>query len=151
MKMVDFVKKISEYAKSIQSNFIIVPQNGEYLGQYELFLSAIDGIGREDIFFKDNSRNDPEEQYYVVKYLKFFLKANKFILNTEYCTRSNLIAEAYSKSYENGFICYVGIRDLDQIIIHRYFEPNLITAKYSLINSKKLMINEKKANIDAKK
>ncbi|GAB4294068.1 MAG: hypothetical protein Kow0068_18970 [Marinilabiliales bacterium] len=58
--MRDFVINISNYSHNIDTSFIIVPQNGQELittnGEnsgtlYYDYLSAIDGTGREDLFY----------------------------------------------------------------------------------------------------
>ena len=59
-KMQDFVVAISSYAKGINSNFAIIPQNGEELmfkflddgeGFDEQFIAAIDAYGIEELFY----------------------------------------------------------------------------------------------------
>ena len=58
--MRDFVKGISVYAKGINPNFIIIPQNGHELltengeadgAQASEYINAIDGAGQEDLFY----------------------------------------------------------------------------------------------------
>ncbi|MFN5418138.1 MAG: endo alpha-1,4 polygalactosaminidase [Flavobacteriia bacterium] len=70
--MQDFVVEISKYAKGINPNFAIIPQNGEELifkfldageGFDETFVNAIDGYGIEELFYNgsfspDNYRLD---------------------------------------------------------------------------------------------
>jgi cysteinyl-tRNA synthetase len=59
-EMRDFVQAISSYAKTKNPDFIIIPQNGQELitlngdnkGTADLiYLSSIDGQGREDLLF----------------------------------------------------------------------------------------------------
>ncbi len=71
-KMQDFVIEISKYSKALNSNFAIIPQNGEELmfnflddgeGFDENFINAIDGYGIEELFYNgsftpDNYRLD---------------------------------------------------------------------------------------------
>src|SRR3989338_10369923 len=58
--MRDFVQVISAYAKGIKPGFIVIPQNGHILltenGEVTgvpalAYMKAIDGIGREDLFY----------------------------------------------------------------------------------------------------
>jgi len=67
LKMQDFVVEISQYAKGINSNFAIIPQNGEELlfnflddgeGFDNRFLSAIDGYGIEELFYNGSFSPD---------------------------------------------------------------------------------------------
>jgi cysteinyl-tRNA synthetase len=60
VKMQDFVIDISKYARSIDSNFVIIPQNGPELAFEKLntggkfrkaYIDAIDGIAVEDLFY----------------------------------------------------------------------------------------------------
>jgi len=64
--MRDFVQGISSYAKGINSNFIVIPQNGHQLltengeetGTHAMtYLEAIDGAGREDLFYGYDADN----------------------------------------------------------------------------------------------
>ncbi|HTJ47886.1 MAG TPA: hypothetical protein VL443_00420, partial [Cyclobacteriaceae bacterium] len=59
-EMRDFVQSISAYAKNQNSNFIIVPQNGQEIltitsksdGAVATdYVNAIDAVGREDLFY----------------------------------------------------------------------------------------------------
>ena len=60
------VQTISAYAKKTNPDFIIIPQNGHGLltlgddttaGPASAYLAAIDGVGREDLFFGYNADN----------------------------------------------------------------------------------------------
>lgn len=67
LKMQDFVVNISSYTKGINSNFAIIPQNGEELmfkflddseGLDDRFVNAIDGYGIEELFFNGSFAPD---------------------------------------------------------------------------------------------
>ena len=67
-EMRNFVQGISQYAKNNSSNFFIIPQNGQELvttsgyedGTAEVtYLNAIDGVGREDLFYGYDYDNEP--------------------------------------------------------------------------------------------
>lgn len=67
IKMQDFVVNISSYAKGINSNFAIIPQNGEELmfkflddaeGFDDRFVNAIDGYGIEELFYNGSFAPD---------------------------------------------------------------------------------------------
>jgi len=58
--MRNFVQDLSSYAKAVDPEFIIIPQNGQELitlngdnkGTADItYLSCIDGQGREDLFY----------------------------------------------------------------------------------------------------
>ena len=62
-----FVQNLSIYAKGICPSFIIIPQNGQELltengegtgNPVTNYLTAIDGVGREDLFYGYNNDNE---------------------------------------------------------------------------------------------
>ncbi len=66
--MRDFVINISSYGKSYNSDFVIIPQNGQNLltvdgnktnAYSQDYINAIDGIGREDLFYGYTNDNLP--------------------------------------------------------------------------------------------
>jgi cysteinyl-tRNA synthetase len=114
-RMVAFVGAISSYAKANMPNFLIVPQNGEALAKFAEYLASVDGIGREDVFYMDNTRNDAEEVEYVLDFLALFLTAKKFVLEIEYPTFFHAVDACYHFATDHGFLCYVGPRELDEI------------------------------------
>ncbi|MHA1521811.1 MAG: MJ1477/TM1410 family putative glycoside hydrolase [Promethearchaeota archaeon] len=122
--MIDFVRNLSIYCKGKNPNFLIVPQNGEALGSNPEYLEAIDGIGREDIFYEGNSKNSEDYVKETIDYLDLFLDANLFVLQIEYPSLPRFIRLAYTEGTDNGYVCYVGPRDLDEIHINTNFEPN---------------------------
>lgn len=58
-EMVDFVARLSQWAKTQRRGFLIVPQNAEELLSVPRYLSAIDAIGKEDMLYGDHG-NDVE-------------------------------------------------------------------------------------------
>lgn len=111
LKMQEFVVNIANYARKFNPNFIIIPQNGIELafnnidpndGQNVSYMSAINGIAVEELFYNgtyalDNDRLSMLQQ----------LKTSKKILVSEFVSEQNKIAEAFSKNYNEGFICFV--------------------------------------------
>ena len=68
-KMQDFIISISDYARSFDPDFIIIPQNGVELvfnnaepddGFNTSYMSAIDGLGVEELFYYEVFALDPE-------------------------------------------------------------------------------------------
>ncbi|UYP47474.1 hypothetical protein NEF87_003759 [Candidatus Lokiarchaeum ossiferum] len=123
-KMVNFVKNISQYAKSINPEFLIVPQNGERLAELEGYLDYVDGIGREDVEYEDNWKNSKEECDYTNQYLQTFLSAGKFVLEVEYCTFPRFINDVYASATNQGYLCYAGPRNLANIQLNSNFLPD---------------------------
>ncbi len=110
-KMQKFVIDISNYAHNIDSNFIIIPQNGIELafnnadatnGINNNYLSAIDGFGVEELFYF--GKYSPDD--YRLKMLRE-LVAYKKILVSEFTNSSGFESDALHKNYNEGFICFV--------------------------------------------
>ncbi|MDZ7694668.1 MAG: hypothetical protein U5K69_26705 [Balneolaceae bacterium] len=81
-RMISFVDSISKYAKEKDSDFIVIPQNGIQLlteSNQEIvlkpnkkYLNAIEGIGRESVFYGYNADDQatPEDaRKYINRYL----------------------------------------------------------------------------------
>ena len=110
-KMQNFVINISNYARKFNPAFIIIPQNGIELAFNNLnpdegvnvsYLNAINGFGVEELFYNGQYAPDNER----ISMLRQ-LKALKKIMVSEYVSDNNNIADALSKNYNEGFICFV--------------------------------------------
>ncbi len=137
-EMVDFVVKISEYAKNKNSNFGIFPQNGAALGAHEEYINAVTGIGQEDIYYgydgdgQKTPRNVTQE---LEGYLDVFIDAGKLVLTIDYpfaCSEDEpcfnkgtrkKINIAYRKSRKKGYIPYCTVRNLNYLTINPGHQP----------------------------
>ncbi len=126
-QMRKFVINISDYAKGKESSFLIIPQNGQELVTdeesgttfLEEYLDAVDGTGREDLFYGYDEDNEPtpsDETEYLVDLLDI-AKANGIVnLVTDYCWKESYMSESYRKNSEKGYISFAAdSRDLDTI------------------------------------
>ena len=111
--MVDFVVSISEYTKSRDPDFLIYPQNGEALGVHSEYIAAVDGIGREDVWYNDNDVQDDTNT--TLWYLSLFADEDKHVIVIDYPTDPELIADFCGKAEALGYSSYPGVRDLDEI------------------------------------
>ena len=109
-KMQDFVINISGYARGIDPDFIIIPQNGIELsfnnidvneGQDTRFMNAIDGIGVEELFYNGDYALDAERLSMLQQ-----LKVSGKIMVSEFVSDNGNIEDAYSRNYDEGFICF---------------------------------------------
>ena len=114
IKMQDFVIDISKYARSIDSNFIIIPQNGPELafekmnpsGKFRTtYVDAIDGIAVEDLFFNEK----PKVDTYRFNMLKK-LKAQKQVMVSDFIIDSNAIENVKLQSDKEGFLLYPRVK-----------------------------------------
>lgn len=123
-----FVQNISEYAKSIDSNFIIIPQNGQELLTTNLdengsvavaYINSIDGVGREDLFYgyeDDNAATSQQDIDYMMSYLTVAKNNGISVLVTDYCYTHSKMDDSYKKNEDYGFISYAAeTRELNKI------------------------------------
>lgn len=126
--MREFVQSISQYARTSDPDFIIIPQNGPELvtGNGEEdgspsvdYLAAIDGVGREDLFYgykDDNSSTPDKETSYMVSFLDICEENGVEVLTTDYCWDHSKMDNSYTKNFEKGYISFAAPdRDLNVI------------------------------------
>ena len=113
-----FVQEISLYAKTRDTSFIVIPQNGQELvtlngdpaGERAAdYLKAIDGVGREDLFFgydTDNRATDPEDTNYLLQYLEICQERKIRVLATDYCHTTSRMEDSYRLNADHGFLSF---------------------------------------------
>jgi cysteinyl-tRNA synthetase len=111
-----FVRGISEYSRGIKNNFIIIPQNGQELvtvdgeesGQASIdYLKAINGVGREDLFYgydEDNVETPAADQQYMTSFLDLCEQNNVEVLTTDYCSTHAKMEDSYFKNKNKRYI-----------------------------------------------
>lgn len=114
-KMQNFVVNISNYARSYNADFIIIPQNGTELafhnvepneGENPAYMLAVDGFGVEELFYDGNYSLDNERLAMLRQ-----LKKTKKIMVSEYVTDNANVADALYRNYSEGFICFPRTKD----------------------------------------
>jgi len=109
-KMQEFVINISEYARTYDADFIIIPQNGIELafqhldpneGLHSEYMSAIDGFGVEELFYNGSYSTDPERLQMLQQ-----LKATKKIMVADYLSNNAQLQDAFNLSSNEGFIAF---------------------------------------------
>jgi cysteinyl-tRNA synthetase len=131
--MRDFVQAISSYAHSFQDEFIVIPQNGNELitedGEAEGglafgYLSAIDGLGREDLFYgysEDDLATPVKEKNYMTSYLDRAKANGMTILVTDYCSTTGKMNDSYLQNLSKGYVSFAADhRELDNIPTHPF-------------------------------
>lgn len=127
-EMRNFVIGISQYSKNINPDFIIIPQNGqelvtvdgeEYGAPQTTYLAAIDGVGREDLFFgynQDDLATPTVDRNYMILYLMVCKDNNVSVLVTDYCWTNTNVDYSYAQNHARGFISFAApSRELDVI------------------------------------
>jgi cysteinyl-tRNA synthetase len=110
-KMQQFVIDISAYAKKIDPDFIIIPQNGIELAfdkanpslkLNKKYLNAIDGFGVEELFYYEELAVDSMRLAALQK-----LVTQKPVLVSDYLKNDGDISDAQQRNTKEGFIPYV--------------------------------------------
>ncbi len=128
-EMREFVQEISNYAKGINPDFVIIPQNGVELvsktgeigGQpATAYLEAIDGIGQEDLFYGYHADDEPTPASETDRLIYFLDLAKNHgrikILVTDYCSTHAKIDDSYRKNNAKSYISFAADhRELDHI------------------------------------
>lgn len=156
LKMQEFVQDIATYARSYNSTFIIVPQNGEELiynetdqseGLNESYVTAINGIGAEDIFYSGTQSIDAW-RLEILREAKGRLK----IMVSDYVAYEADLPSFIQKATDEGFICFPrasgneGYTDIpDTAVSDNTLEVNLLNQAQNylyLINPEKYTYKE---------
>jgi cysteinyl-tRNA synthetase, unknown class len=126
--MRQFVQRISRQAKSARPGFLVIPQNGQELltenGDPEgpaaaAYIAAIDGIGREDLFYgydRDNQPTTPDDRQYLMAFLDLALAHGRKVLVTDYCSTPAYMDSSYAWNHRRGYLSFAADRrELDHI------------------------------------
>lgn len=126
--MRDFVQGISAHAKGLNSNFMVIPQNGHKLLTEDgeetgtpaaNYLDAIDGVGREDLFYgydDDNVPTPESERDYIITFMDIAESNGVEVLVTDYCWTHSFVDDSYAKNAAKGYVSFAADhRELDNI------------------------------------
>ena len=126
--MRDFVEHLSVYAKNLDADFYIIPQNGPELltvnGSADgnistAYISAIDGVGREELWYGytgDNIPTPEADTQYMLRFLNIAQLSNLSVLVTDYCWTHSYVDDSYLKNELRGYLSIAADhRELDNI------------------------------------
>jgi len=117
-EMRDFVKQISIYSKNLSNDFLIIPQNGQQLvtktgeanGALDLeYLSAIDGTGREDLFYgydNDNKPTSEDDTNFLLPFCDICEQNGVEVLTTDYCSTHSKMDDSYARNNARGYVSF---------------------------------------------
>ena len=117
-KMVDFVARLAAHARKRNPNFIVILQNAEELVRIPKMMDAIDAIAKEDLFYgADHSQNANNAATVrdAVGHLKAVKAAGRPVFVIDYVTDAAKKADAKRRIEEQGFVAYIGPRDLGSL------------------------------------
>ena len=127
-EMRSFVVELSKYSKAIDSDFIIIPQNGQELisdngegggdPQTE-YINAIDATGRESMFYgyyNDDEETPSEDKQHLLNLCIMCEQNNIEVLTTDYCFTQSKMDDSYAINQQNNFISFAADkRELNNI------------------------------------
>jgi len=127
-----FVQGISAYAKGLNPNFIVIPQNGHELltedgeetGKPQLtYMDAIDGVGREDLLYgydEDNVSTPESERDFMIAFMDVAESHGVEVLVSDYCWTHSLVDDSYAQNAAKSYISFAADhRALDSIPAYR--------------------------------
>lgn len=115
-EMRTFVEEISRYGKSHRENFIVIPQNGqelltnsgEAMGEpVQSYVQAIDGVGREDLFYGytgDDKATPANANRYMLPFLDLAEILGVDVLTIDYCSTLSKMDNSYDLNEDRGYI-----------------------------------------------
>ncbi|MFZ4378108.1 MAG: MJ1477/TM1410 family putative glycoside hydrolase, partial [Saprospiraceae bacterium] len=133
--MIQFVRKLSTVSKARNPNFLIIAQNAEGLLADDDYRAAIDGIGKEGLYYTTGFY-DPSKPYNTPKRLPDndikwstdlllkLRKDNKLVMVVEYVNQPALIQRSLTDLTSHGFIPYFGPRDLSYLSYTKEAQSN---------------------------
>jgi cysteinyl-tRNA synthetase len=128
LRMISFVKDINNYCKSKNPDFLIVPQNGLKILDYDRnddYINSIEGIGVESVWYIKTKERDAESVNNRLGYMKEYQDSGKFVLCIDYIDNGNgytgdnktRIDEFITNALREDFYFYIAKKDaeLDEI------------------------------------
>jgi cysteinyl-tRNA synthetase len=122
------IVEIAEHTKSQVSGFLVIAQNGDELlttGDSAAaplaseYIHAIDGLGREDLFYGYDDDNEPtpiEATNWMLTYLDRAEELGIEVLVTDYCWDTVRMDDSYGQNATRGFVSFAAPRrELDVI------------------------------------
>lgn len=123
-KMVDLIERSSQYAKRIDPDFKIVPQNAPELHTWPKYLPATDGLGMEELYYQATDR--PCAQSWCAENranAAAVRAAGKLVLTIDYANQAANIGNAYTTSRAAGLVPYCSVVDLNVMRVNPGWDP----------------------------
>jgi cysteinyl-tRNA synthetase len=117
-----FVRAVSARARKTRPGFIVVPQNGTELVTRQgapgdapalAYLNAIDGIGREDLWYgydRDDLATPAGETGRLRALLDIAQSQGVRVLVTDYCRTRRRVDDSYARNKASGYISFAADR-----------------------------------------
>lgn len=113
-----FVVDLASYARARVPEFIVIAQNGDELLTLEDtasdplaqdYVNAIDGLGREDLFYGYEADNEPtpiESTEWMLSYLNRAEEMGIEVLTIDYCWDRERMDASYNRNASRGFVSF---------------------------------------------
>jgi cysteinyl-tRNA synthetase len=118
--MIGFVSELATQARQRKPDFIVIPQNAEELLRDARYLSAIDGVAKEDLLFGgdgDAERNSGSSIQQALRQLAAARAMGLPVLAVEYLSDATQIERADAELRSRGMVPYFGPRALDRLVV----------------------------------
>ena len=116
--MVDFIARLSTYAKERNPDFLVILQNAEELASHQGMRDAIDSVAKEDLLYgidHTEAANRPVEIATSIRHLKRAQASRLPIFVVEYLSDTNKVENAKQRLVELGFVATFASRELDAL------------------------------------
>lgn len=145
-EMREFVREISVYAKNIDPDFLIVPQNGQEIlttnsdpdGPLATdYIDAIDAVGREDLFYGytgDDKATPAADRDFLLSICDVAKDNGKLVMVTDYCSTHSKMDDSYDQNDAKGYVSFAADhRELNNIpaypaAIHKLNDNDITSA-----------------------
>ena len=114
--MVNLVTSLKDYATSKDPNFKVWVNGAEELLDHPEYLSKIDGMFKEEVYYTDTGRKQPvSEVQYTIENLQKAIDAGKPVVTIEYVSGATKIADVHAQAARDNLGSYVGDLSLNGI------------------------------------
>jgi cysteinyl-tRNA synthetase, unknown class len=114
--MASFLRRLSDYARKRNPDFLVVMQNAEELLDDPQVLDGLDGVAKEDLFYgadRPEAPNKPEDILFSLRQLRMARDLGRRVFVVEYLSDPAKRAAVTKKIVDEGFLPYFAPRLLD--------------------------------------
>lgn len=116
--MVDFITKLTAYARTKNPDFVVILQNAEELAEHPEIVTTIDAIAKEDLYYGSDhteQENCPEEIATSLRHLKHAQASGLSIFVVEYLSDPKKMNDAIRRIAASSFVPLLAPRQLDAL------------------------------------
>lgn len=122
-EMAELAIRLAEHARKRKPGFGILPNGGLSLLKFPDYLTTIDALVREDVWYNQNRANKPNETADVLKLIAPVLAAGKPAFIIDYVNKPQLVDDFYAKAVAAGIVPYASVRNLDRLVVNPKHDP----------------------------